>query len=77
MISKGPYQHLMIVAITARSSQKHNMLPKCFLLLCANKDDEVVEYALRCNLSPVPVAEYTAKLPDKKLLQNKLLELID
>ena len=27
------------------------------------------------NLSPVLVAEYTAKLPDKKLLQNKLREL--
>jgi hypothetical protein len=35
----------------------------------------VVEYALQRNLSPVLIAEYTAKLPDKKLLQNKLREL--
>jgi hypothetical protein len=36
-----------------------------------------VEYALQRNLSPVLVAEYTEKLPDKKLLQNKLWELTD
>jgi hypothetical protein len=29
------------------------------------------------SLSPVLVAEYTAKLPNKKLLQNKLRELTE
>ena len=43
----------------------------------ADKDDEVVEYALQRSLSPVLVAEYTAKLPDKKLLRNKLREFND
>jgi hypothetical protein len=50
--------------------------PSVGIILCADKDDEVVEFALRRNLSPIMVAEYTAKLPDKKLLQNKLRELI-
>ncbi len=41
------------------------------VLLCATKDDEVVEYALSRTLSPALVAEYQTKLPDKKLLQAK------
>ncbi len=45
------------------------------LLLCASKDDEVVEYALSRSLSPALIAEYQTQLPDKKLLQAKLHEL--
>jgi predicted nuclease of restriction endonuclease-like (RecB) superfamily len=44
------------------------------LLLCATRDDEVVEYALSRSLSPALVAEYQTQLPDKKLLQAKLHE---
>jgi predicted nuclease of restriction endonuclease-like (RecB) superfamily len=43
-------------------------------LLCASKDDEVVEYALSRSLSPALIAEYQTQLPDKKLLQAKLHE---
>jgi hypothetical protein len=60
-----------------RDHKKPNENPSVGVILCADKDDEVVEYALQRNLSPVLVAEYTAKLPDKKLLQNKLHELIN
>jgi predicted nuclease of restriction endonuclease-like (RecB) superfamily len=60
-----------------RDHKKQNENPSVGVILCADKDDEVVEYALQRNLSPVLVAEYTAKLPDKKLLQNKLRELTD
>jgi predicted nuclease of restriction endonuclease-like (RecB) superfamily len=60
-----------------RDHKKPNENPSVGIILCADKDDEVVEYALQRNLSPVLVAEYTAKLPDKKLLQNKLRELND
>jgi len=60
-----------------RDHKKINENPSVGIILCADKDDEVVEYALQRNLSPVLVAEYTAKLPDKKLLQNKLRELND
>jgi predicted nuclease of restriction endonuclease-like (RecB) superfamily len=59
----------------ARYHKKEN--PSVGVILCADKDDEVVEYALQRNLSPVLIAEYTAKLPDKKLLQNKLKELAE
>jgi predicted nuclease of restriction endonuclease-like (RecB) superfamily len=44
------------------------------LLLCASKDDEVVEYALSRSLSPALIAQYQTQLPDKKLLQSKLHE---
>jgi predicted nuclease of restriction endonuclease-like (RecB) superfamily len=58
-----------------RDHKRENENPSVGIILCADKDDEVVEYALQRNLSPVLVAEYTAKLPDKKLLQNRLREL--
>ena len=44
-------------------------------LLCASKEDKVVEYALSRTLSPALIAEYQTMLPDKKLLQGKLNEL--
>jgi len=47
------------------------------IILCKGKDEEVVEYALSRTLSPAAVAEYTTKLPDKRLLENKLHEFFD
>ena len=44
------------------------------VLLCASKDDEVVEYALSRSLSPALIAEYQTQLPAKALLQAKLHE---
>jgi predicted nuclease of restriction endonuclease-like (RecB) superfamily len=44
------------------------------VLLCASKDDEVVEYSLSRSLSPALIAEYQTQLPDKKLLRQKLHE---
>ena len=44
------------------------------VILCASKDDEVVEFALSRSLSPIMVSEYTLKLIDKNLLQKKLKE---
>jgi predicted nuclease of restriction endonuclease-like (RecB) superfamily len=58
-----------------RDYKKDGENPSVGIILCADKDDEVVEYALQRSLSPILVAEYTAKLPDKKLLQNKLREI--
>jgi predicted nuclease of restriction endonuclease-like (RecB) superfamily len=48
--------------------------PSIGLLLCASKDNEVVEYALSRSLSPALIAEYQTQLPDKKLLAAKLHE---
>jgi len=44
------------------------------VLLCASKDEEVVEYALSRSLSPALIAAYQTQLPDKALLQTKLHE---
>jgi predicted nuclease of restriction endonuclease-like (RecB) superfamily len=49
--------------------------PSIGVLICKNKDLEVVEYALRRNLSPTLVADYTTKLMDKELLMAKVREL--
>ena len=57
-----------------RDHRKAHENPAIGLLLCASKDDEVVEYALSRSLSPALVAKYQTQLPDKKLLQAKLHE---
>lgn len=44
-------------------------------ILCAAKDETVVEYALSRSMSPALVAEYKLHLPDKSVLENKLKEL--
>ncbi len=58
-----------------RDVKKLNENPSIGILLCKDKDSEVVEYALSRSLSPTMVAEYKTQLPDKKLLQQKLHEL--
>jgi predicted nuclease of restriction endonuclease-like (RecB) superfamily len=50
--------------------------PSIGILLCKGKDDEVVEYALRRNISPTLIADYETKLINKKILRQKLHELI-
>ncbi|MBR3917196.1 MAG: DUF1016 family protein [Clostridia bacterium] len=58
-----------------RDVKKPNENPSVGLILCTYKDDMVVEYALSSSLSPAMVADYTLKLPDKKLLEAKLREI--
>ncbi len=60
-----------------REVKKENENPSVGIILCASKDDEVVEFALSRSLSPTMVAEYNLKLIDKKLLQKKLKEYIE
>jgi predicted nuclease of restriction endonuclease-like (RecB) superfamily len=57
-----------------RDVRKAHEQPALGVLLCASKNDEVVEYALSRSLSPSLIAEYQTQLPDKKLLQSKLQE---
>jgi len=52
-----------------RDVKKAHERPSIGVLLCASKDDEVVEYALNRTLSPALIAEYQTQLPDKKLLR--------
>ena len=60
-----------------RDVKKPNENPSIGVLLCKDKDSEVVEYALSRSLSPTMVSEYKTQLPDKRLLQQKLHELFD
>lgn len=57
-----------------RNERKPHENPAIGVLLCASRDDEVVEYALNRSLSPALIAEYQTRLPDKALLQAKLHE---
>ena len=59
-----------------RQVKKDYENPSVGLILCASKDNEVVEYALSRTLSPLMVAQYQLKLPDKDVLQKKLQELV-
>ena len=58
-----------------RDVKKPNENPSVGLVLCAGKDDAVVEYALSRSMSPALVADYQLHLPDKALLTEKLREL--
>ncbi len=60
-----------------REVKKENENPSVGIILCASKDDEVVEFALSRSLSPTMVSDYNLKLIDKTLLQRKLKEYIE
>ena len=60
-----------------RDVKKTNEKPSIGILLCKDKDTEVVEYAMSRSLSPAMVAEYKTMLPEKKILQQKLHELFE
>jgi len=59
-----------------RDVKKENENPSIGILLCKDKDNEVVEYALSRSLSPTMVAEYKTKLPEKKLLEQKIHDIL-
>lgn len=60
-----------------RDVKKPHEQPAIGVLLCASKDDKVVEYSLSRSLSPALIAAYQTGLPDKKLLQAKLDEFYE
>ena len=60
-----------------RDVRKPHERPSIGVLLCASKDNEVVEYALSRAVSPALIAEYQTLLPDRKLLQAKLHEFYE
>lgn len=60
-----------------RDVRKPHEQPSIGVLLCATKNDTVVEYALSRTMSPTVVAEYQTCLPDKKLLEAKLHEFYE
>lgn len=60
-----------------RQVKKENENPSVGLLLCATKNDEVVEYSMSRTMSPMLVSEYKLQLPDKNVLQKKLQQLVN
>ncbi len=60
-----------------RQEKKENENPSVGVVLCASKDEKVVEYAMSRSMSPTMVSQYTLKLIDKKLLENKLKEITE
>jgi predicted nuclease of restriction endonuclease-like (RecB) superfamily len=60
-----------------RDVKKPKENPSIGVILCASKDDDVVEYSLSRNISPTLVAEYKTKLIDKDILQKKLHEFYE
>jgi Uncharacterized conserved protein len=57
-----------------REHKKPNENLSVGIILCASKNDEVVEIAMNRSLSPTLVSEYSLQLIDKKLLEEKLRE---
>ncbi len=51
--------------------------PSIGVLLCREKNDEVVEYALSRSLSPTVISQYKTKLIPKEILQQKMNELYE
>lgn len=60
-----------------RDVKKPDENPSIGILLCRSKDNAVVEYAMNRYLSPALVAEYQTKLPDKKLLQDRVRKMFE
>lgn len=73
-IKKGNYFYLEALD---RQEKKENENPSVGVILCASKDEQVVEYAMSRSMSPTMVSQYTLKLIDKKLLEEKLKEIKD
>ena len=57
-----------------RDHKRLNENPSIGVILCAAKDNDIVEYAMSRTLSPTMVSEYALQLIDKKLLEQKLRE---
>ncbi len=58
-----------------RDVKKPNENPSVGIILCKDKDNKVVEYAMNKDLSATLVAKYETELIDKNVLQAKLDEL--
>ena len=57
--------------------KKSHENPSIGILLCSEKNIEVVKYALNRSLSPALIADYETKLIPKEILQKKMHELIE
>ena len=60
-----------------RDVKRSHENPSIGVLLCKGKETEVVEYAMARNTSPAMIADYETKLISKKLLADKLHQLME
>ena len=60
-----------------RQKKKENENPSVGMILCASKDDEVVEYAMSRSMSPTMVAEYKRILIPQEKMQQQLREFCE
>ena len=58
-----------------RQEKRIDENPSIGVILCSEKDQAVVEYAMSRNTSPLLVSEYSTKLIDKAILENKVVEI--
>ena len=66
-----------MVKMTLWHNSKGGIFVWVGLLLCAAKNDEVVEYAMSRTMSPMLVSQYQLQLPDKAVLEKKLQQLVN
>ena len=60
-----------------REMKKTHENPSVGIILCKEKDEEIVEIALSRSLSPTLIASYETQLIDKNLLRKKLHEFYE
>ncbi len=60
-----------------RDIKRSHENPSIGILLCKGKDTEVVEYAMARNISPAMISDYETKLISKKILADKLHQLVE
>ena len=59
-----------------RDVKKSHEKPSIGIILCNEKNNEVVKYAMSRSLSPAMIADYKTKLIPKEILQDKMQELL-
>ena len=62
------------LAALDKIEKKENENPTVGIILCASKNDSVVELSTSRTMSPTAIATYSTNLIDTKLLQKKLIE---
>lgn len=60
-----------------RDVKKEHENPSIGILLCKDKNSQIVEYSLSRSLSPTMVAKYRTQLPEKELLQQKFSDIFE
>lgn len=70
-------EYLSGLCAASEFSKDFSFIGEEYRIQVGSQDDAVVEYALSRSMPPTLVPEYILRLPDKKLLRDKLCELTD